>query len=263
MLDAMSDGPFDVPSDEPSTIAAMEAAPQPDPHRADAGGRAPPRPGPRRRRDEMRARILRSTLELTDETPFRDLTVEQIARAVEISRSAFYLHFSDKQDLLLAALEEVDEELRLAAERWWIRDGAPAERIRVAVAAIVSVWVEHDRLLRVVTEVSTYDGEVRGEWLRIVGRFIARAADRIAAEQRRGLVPEVLDPPATAEALVWMAERCCTVYLGGGERSAEEVVEQLAAVWAAALYPGVIPARELRADATAGPIWGVPPPRFE
>jgi AcrR family transcriptional regulator len=235
----------------------VEAAANPDP-----APRPPPRP--RRRRDAARARILRSTLELAERKPFRDLTVEEIARAVEISRSAFYLHFRDKGDLLLAALEEVDEELRVAADRWWMREGAPAERIRVAVAAIVSVWTEHDRVLRVVTEVAAYDAEVRAEWLRIVGRFIASAAERIAAEQRQGLIPPALDPPATAEALVWMAERCCGVYLGGDAgRSAEELIEQLASVWAAALYPGVIPARELRPDSPAGPIWGVPAPGFE
>jgi AcrR family transcriptional regulator len=223
---------------------------------------AKPEPRPRRRRDEARTRILRATLELAEQKPFRDLTVEEIARAVEISRSAFYLHFRDKGDLLLAALEEVDEELRVAAERWWLREGAPAERIRVAVAAIVSVWTEHDRLLRVVTEVAAYDEEVRAEWLRIIGRFIDSAAERIGAEQRQGIVPASLDAPAAAEALVWMAERCCGVYLLRGERSPDELVEQLASVWAAALYPGVIPARELRPGAPGGAIWGFPAPEF-
>ncbi|MGZ5340574.1 MAG: TetR/AcrR family transcriptional regulator [Solirubrobacterales bacterium] len=222
-----------------------------------------PRRVPRRRRDELRERILRSALELAETTPFHDLTVEQIARAVGISRSAFYLHFRDKHDLLLVALEEVAGELRHTAERWWLPEGAPAERIRVAVAAMVSVYAEHAALLRVATEASNYNEEVREAWLRIIARFIARAAERIGAEQRNGLISESLDAAATAEALVWMAERCCNVYLGRGERSAEEVVEQLASVWAAALYPGVTPARELRPDASAGPLWGVPPPSFE
>ena len=42
-----------------------------------------------------------------------------------------------------------------------------------------------------------------------------------------------------------MAERCCFVYLGRGERRPAEVIEALAPVWTAALYPGVIPAGEL------------------
>src|SRR5207248_9361213 len=43
-------------------------------------------------------------------------------------------------------------------------------------------------------------------------------------------------------ALYWMAERCCYVYLGRGERKPAAVVDALAPVWTAALYPGVIPA---------------------
>jgi len=50
----------------------------------------------------------------------------------------------------------------------------------------------------------------------------------------------------TAEALVWIAERCCYIYLGRRERTPEEVVAAVAPVWTAALYPGVIPAEELR-----------------
>ncbi len=43
-----------------------------------------------------------------------------------------------------------------------------------------------------------------------------------------------------------MAERCCYIYLGRRERTPEEVVAAVAPVWTAALYPGVIPAEELR-----------------
>jgi hypothetical protein len=40
-------------------------------------------------------------------------------------------------------------------------------------------------------------------------------------------------------------ERCCYTYLGRRERSPDQVVEGLAPVWTAALYPGVIPAGQL------------------
>ena len=43
-----------------------------------------------------------------------------------------------------------------------------------------------------------------------------------------------------------MAERCCYIYLARGERTPEQVVEAMAPVWTAALYPGVIPADQLR-----------------
>jgi TetR/AcrR family transcriptional regulator, ethionamide resistance regulator len=200
----------------------------------------------RRRREQARDEVIRQALELAETRPFRDVTVDEIARAAGLSRSAFYTHFSDKHELLLAAVEEVADELYRMSDRWWSGSGPPGDRVRQALEGVVSVYAEHARLLRVATEVSTYDDEVREFWLAIVGRFIAAAAEHIRAEQRAGLIPELLEAQATSEGLVWMAERCCYIYLSRGERTPEQVVDAMAPVWTAALYPGVIPAEQLR-----------------
>lgn len=200
----------------------------------------------RRRREEARAHVLRSALELADNGPFQDLTIDEIARAAGLSRSAFYTHFRDKHDLLLTAVDEVAGELYRMAERWWHGSGPPAERVRRAIDGVVSVWAEQANLLRIATEVSTYDEEVREMWLGIVERFIDATADHIRAEQDAGLIPVALQARPTAEALVWMVERCCYIRLGRGEARPQDVVDAIAPVWTAALYPGVIPAAQLR-----------------
>ena len=201
----------------------------------------------RRRRAEARRAVVARALELAEERPFRDITVDEIARAAGLSRSAFYTHFHDKHELLLAAVQEVADELYEMSERWWSGEGPPAERVRRALEGVVSVYAAHASLLRLATEVSTYDDEVREFWLGIVGRFIENAREHIGSEQAEGLIPPSVEPRATAEGLVWMAERCCYIYLARGERSPAQVLEALAPVWTAALYPGVIPAEELRA----------------
>jgi AcrR family transcriptional regulator len=193
--------------------------------------------------------LLGSALELAERVPFRDISVEEIAAGAGISRSAFYTHFRDKPDLLLEALGEVSEQLRPAAREWWRDDGAPAERVRRAVEGFISIYAEHAGLLGVATEVATYDDEVRDAWLAIVETFIDAGAERIRSEQRAGLVAERLSARPTAEALTLMCERCCYAYLAVGERKPEQVVAALAPVWTAALYPGVIPADELRPEA--------------
>jgi AcrR family transcriptional regulator len=200
----------------------------------------------RRRREEAREQVLSSALELAEGGPFRDVTVDEIARRAGLSRSAFYTHFRDKHELLLAAVDEVAAELYRKAEEWWGGEGPPAELVRRAIEGVVAVYAEHASLLRLATEVSTYDDEVREFWLGISERFIIATAAHIRSEQNSGLIPRSLDPRATAEALHWMTERSCYVYLGRGERSADQVVAALAPVWTAALYPGVIPAEELR-----------------
>jgi AcrR family transcriptional regulator len=180
--------------------------------------------------------------------PFRDLTVDEITRRAGISRSAFYTHYRDKHELLLVAVEEVADELYRMADRWWHGEGPPAERVRLALEGVISVYSENADLLRVTAEVSTYDEEVRGVWLAIIERFIEATAEHISSEQQKGLITARLEPRPTAESLVWMNERLSYIYLGRGERSPEDLVEAMAPVWTAALYPGVIPADELRGE---------------
>jgi TetR/AcrR family transcriptional regulator, ethionamide resistance regulator len=200
---------------------------------------------PRERRKKARQRIIDSSLKRAEKGSFRDLTVDDIARSAGVSRPAFYTHFSDKEEVLLAAVEEVSKQLHEMADRWWHGVGPPAERVRRAIEGVVSVYAGEAALLRIAAEVSTYDDEVRALWLDIADRFIEATADHVRSEQEIGLIPRALDPRSTAESLFWMAERCCYMYLGRGERTPKRVVQGLVPVWVAALYPGVIPAGQL------------------
>jgi AcrR family transcriptional regulator len=184
-------------------------------------------------------------MKLAEKGSFRDVTIDEIARSADVSRPAFYTHFSDKEELLLVAVGEVSEQLYEMADRWWHGVGPPAQRVRQAIEGVVSVYAGEARLLRIAAEVATYDDEVRALWLDIAERFIEATADHIRSEQEVGLIPRTLDPRSTAEALYWMAERCCYMYLGLESRTPEQVVQGLMPVWVAALYPGVIPAGQL------------------
>jgi AcrR family transcriptional regulator len=200
---------------------------------------------PRERRRKARQRVISSAIRLADKGSFRDLTIDQIARSAGVSRPAFYTHFADKEELLLAAVAQVSDQLYEMADRWWHGVGPPAQRVRQAIEGVVSVYAGEARLLAIAAEVATYDDEVRALWLDIAERFIQATADHIRSEQEVGLIPRSLDPRSTAEALFWMAERCCYMYLGRGDRTPKEVVRGLMPVWVAALYPGVIPAGQL------------------
>lgn len=211
----------------------------------------------RRDRDRARAGLMRAALELSARAPFREVTVAQIATAAGISRSAFYLHYRDKHELLLDATDELGGELDRMAEGWWSADGPPAERVRAGVARLVSLYAENAELLSLLTEVSTYDDEVASGWRALFERLIEAGEAHVRDEQRAGLIPAAVQPRHTVEALVWMTERCCYLQLGRGDRGAEHLVAAQAPVWTAALYPGVIPADQLR-PGTVGPgdPWG-------
>lgn len=200
----------------------------------------------RERRERVRAALIDAAVAQGRERSFGDITVESLGRAAGISRSAFYNHFRDKEDLLLAALAEVEAEVAEAADGAWRAVGPPAARVRRAVAAFVGIYADRGDLLRTAAEASAHDEDVRAAWTSLLGRFVDSTAEHVRAEQAVGLIPDLLDPEATAEGLVWMAERLLSLHPAPGERSPDEAVDAIAGVWTAALYPGIIPADEFR-----------------
>lgn len=196
---------------------------------------APRRLARRARRGEIRAAVADATRRLVERSPFQDLTIEEIAREAGVGRSSFYLHFRDKTDALLVAVERAAEELEREAERWWQGEGEPGALVREALDGATRIFRRHAALIRAAVEVSSYDDEVAAFWRSLVGRFADRTADHLRREQAAGRA-RALDPDATADAFCWMVERVCHVHLVLGDRRPRDVVDQLAAVWLAAVY---------------------------
>jgi AcrR family transcriptional regulator len=194
----------------------------------------------RARREGVRTALSDALIELVEETAFKDISVDDVARAAGITRSAFYLYFRDKHELLIAAAAGAAQALYDEADRWRNGRGRPERRLREALAGVAAVYERHTGLLRAIIEVSGYDDEMRLFWRELVGRFVDATTEHLRTEQRAGRVPRELEPQATAETLVWMVERCCYVYLARGERSVPELVEALTATWCAALYPAAL-----------------------
>jgi AcrR family transcriptional regulator len=159
------------------------------------------------KRAAVQADVLRATEQLLAEgTSWADLGVERIATTAGISRTAFYFYFADKRELLMRLTEDVTELLYLEAERWYSGDGDPEEEIREALQKITALYAEHEALLRVIVEVSTYDEEVARFWRSLMGRFVEATRITIEKEQAAGKA-QPYPAEATAFALVWSVER--------------------------------------------------------
>ena len=169
--------------------------------------------------------------------PFKDLTVDELARAAGLSRTAFYFYFPGKNQVLMAALGDVTEELYAEADRWWHGEGPPDQLMRVALEGIVDVFQRHAALLRTSHEVTTYDPEFAAFYNDLVmKRFVSATAEQLRRDSRAGRL-RPMDSDAVAEVLVWMVERCNNVLIGAQGRSADQVVEAFTTVWVHALYP--------------------------
>ena len=186
----------------------------------------------------MRSALLRL---LSDGIPFKNLTVDELARAAGLSRTAFYFYFPGKEQALMSAASEVNAELFERADTWWHGEGPPEQLVRAAFDGILKVYVEHAALLRAAVELSTYSQEFEDFYKSLLDRFVRATADHLKREQQAGRL-RPLDSEVVAEGLVWMAERCNHVLIKQG-RSSEEIVDMMTRVWVHALYPdGPVPA---------------------
>jgi AcrR family transcriptional regulator len=191
----------------------------------------------RRNRDEVQEAIREALVGLLRKRSFKDVTVEELARAAGISRTAFYFYYRSKNEVLVAASEETAAEVYAEADRWWHGAGPPEELVRASLEGIAAVYLEHSEVLRAAVEATTYDDEFKTFYTALIQRFVTATADHLHREREAGRLRPLEDPEPVAEALVWMAERCNHAFLLLEDRPVRDVVEALTTIWVHALYP--------------------------
>src|SRR5919198_279769 len=114
----------------------------------------------RRRREESERQILDTAAAMLRDRPYRDLTVDDVMAAAGQSRTAFYRHFKDRQDLVIRLLSDTAAELFETASSWLAGHGDPLIEGHEATARLVDAWAEHGPVLRALSEAASHDDEV-------------------------------------------------------------------------------------------------------
>lgn len=190
----------------------------------------------RRRREESERQILDAAEALLRGHPYRDLTVDGVMAAAGQSRTAFYRHFKDRQDLIIRLLGDVAAELYETASTWLSGSGDPLVEGREATAQLVGAWAPHGPLLRAIGEAASHDDEVERVYRGLVQVFIDATIERLRRDVATGraVVPDIQE---TSIALCWMTERYLTITFGlpdaGDPASATAVLH---AIWMRAVY---------------------------
>jgi len=189
------------------------------------------------RREATRRRILDVARQLLEERPWRDLTIEDLARGADLTRTAFYRHFADLEQLLLALLDELGAELDLAADPWEVAEGQhPSEQLRPALESLTQLFVVHGRLLRALGDAASQHDEVARRYAALGAGFSRSAAARIAQDVAAGR-SRVTAPDDVATALVWMNERYLLDLFGRPPLGdPERAVRTLTEVWRRTVY---------------------------
>lgn len=167
---------------------------------------------------------------------FKDLTVEGITREAGVSRSAFYVYFGDKEELLLGALEDLIASHQNRLGNCWASGGDPRRGVEKAIYDISRVYADNAELLGLAFETATYDEEVRELWSVLLETITEGTVAEIRTRQREGAIDGSLDAEVLAGGLVLMTERSFQVHLGQDDRSADSVAADLTKVWWAALF---------------------------
>jgi len=205
-------------------------------------GSARPLQPPREERRSLLAKHFVGVVEplLDAGETYADLSVERLIKAVDISRSTFYVYFDDKGDLLGAMAQDVTRDLAEAGSGWFeLATDATKEDLREALRPLFDTYRRHQTLLGAITEAAGYDPRVREQHLVLVEQAVSGLCAQIELQQCAGTAPPELDARRTALWLTWMHER--GLYQMVGQASVREVDRLLDAmtdlVWRT-LYAG-------------------------
>jgi len=191
----------------------------------------------RQRRLDTRRRILDAALSLLEQHPWSEISLEQIMSRADLTRTAFYRHFDDRQLLLVALLEDVGVGFDDAAADWWGGEtDDPATALREGLRELVQIFVDHGRLLRAISDAANQDPDIRTIYGELAERLIKANAERIAADVEAGR-SSVSDPEAISNALTWMNERVLQNLFGQTPLGdADRTAAALGDVWVATIY---------------------------
>jgi TetR/AcrR family transcriptional regulator, ethionamide resistance regulator len=199
-----------------------------------------PTPRRRRRREDSEQEILEAAERLLRERPFRDLTVDDLMAATTQSRTAFYRHFTGRQDLLIRLISDLNQELWAVSEFWFQGGGGgdPLAEAREALERLAGVYQDHGPVLLAMAEAAHHDDEVERVYNALVQGFADGVVARLERDAAAGRA-SVPNPAEVACALVWMTERQLAVTFGRRETTAAErsaTVEGLYTIWTRTLY---------------------------
>lgn len=147
----------------------------------------------------QRQRLLAAAAEVTAERGAGSVTVAHIVARSGVSRRTFYELFCDREDCLLAALDQAFARASAVVLPAYERSGRWRERIRAALGALLEFFDEEPALARLCVVESLGAGPLALERRTRVVRALIGAIDGGRSEARAGKAPV---PPLTAEGVV-------------------------------------------------------------
>lgn len=195
----------------------------------------------REHRRNARRRLLDAAHGLLEEHRWAEIPLDDITSAADVARTAFYRHFEDRQQLLMAMLDDVGLELDHVADNWMAEAEDPVAALRASLSGLTELFVEHGRLIQAISDTARHDPEIGALYDRLAERLVSATTRRIEADVEAGR-SKITEPQEVARALTWMNERYLLASFGHRPFSDQAAVaEALATVWVNTLYGAAAP----------------------
>lgn len=200
----------------------------------------------RRTPEITRREILESTAFLLSARPFREVTVGDIMKRTEVSRSAFYAHFPDVYAVVEQLLSEIRDEELAYLEQWNDEKADPAESLQKVIAKTVGLWAGRGPMISSMLDAASNDERIAAVFDEITGRYCDVAAAALRRDRSKTLSPD-LDCDEVAALIIHGTQGYLETRLGAGGRGDPlTVARTLQAMWTTAIYGA--PATQPRAE---------------
>ena len=142
-----------------------------------------------RKSDQTKRAIVNAAREFLWNKPFRELTVRELMSVTGTSRPAFYQYFSDLHRLMEHLLDELKNEIMVAAAPWFEGVGEPVELLSRSLEDFVQVCYEQGPFIRAIIEACSMDSKLESAWDNFISGFDIAVCQRIQQDQAVGLIP--------------------------------------------------------------------------
>jgi AcrR family transcriptional regulator len=178
-----------------------------------------------RKRQRTRAAIYEAAMELFDERPYAEVTVDEICDRAEVGRATFFRFYGAKAALLLEFNSRLAQRAHQAIDGTTHQD-AP-ERLRILAAVIADAWADSSPSMRAMALEMLHRPETTVGGENLHPELIELVADIIRdGNRRRELRGETLSPEFVASVVVTSLAGCVSTWFDGRLIDLHEALEQ-------------------------------------
>lgn len=188
--------------------------------------------------EDRRAQIVEATLELLGELPLAELSTRSIARRVGVSQPALFRHFRSRDEIVLAAIDQVRDHLAAQAAAVLDRGDPPLVAVQALVEALFETAHRHPGLPRLLfQDLGAQAGSpFRPPLAHLTEMQAALLATLAARAAAAGALPADLDADRAGRLLqAWVQGLLLQARLSGRPLQPTRDAAELVAVWTAGL----------------------------